>query len=97
MSRRDLDLAEIVHAIPNDFSWEAWNNVGLAVFAASGGSGDGKVIFDDFSAKSPRYDSYAVEARWRNFRRSPPSRIGIGYLVRLAREAGWRPGIRRAS
>jgi hypothetical protein len=97
MSRRDLDLAEIVHAIPNSCSWEEWNAIGLAVFAASGGSGDGKVIFDDFSATSPRYDPHAVEERWRNYGRSPPGRIGIGFLVRLARDAGWRPGIRDAS
>jgi Primase C terminal 2 (PriCT-2) len=97
MSRRDLDLAEIVHAIPNNCSWDEWNAIGMAVFAASGGSGDGKVIFDDFSAKSSQYDPHAVEERWRNYRRSPPDRIGIGFLVRLARGAGWRPGLRDAS
>jgi hypothetical protein len=91
LSRRDLDLAEVVHAIPNNCGWEDWNNIGLAIYAASGGSGDGKVIFDDFSAKSPKYDPHAVEERWRNYGRSPPSRIGFGYLVKLARAAGWRP------
>jgi hypothetical protein len=97
MSRRDLDLAEIVHAIPNNCSWEEWNAIGMAIFVASGGSGDGQVIFDDFSAKSTRYDPCAVVERWRNYGRSPPSRIGIGFLIRLAREAGWRPGVREAS
>jgi hypothetical protein len=91
LSQRDLDLAEIVHAIPNHCSWEEWNRIGLAIFVASGGSGDGFVMFDDFSAKSPKYDPRAVEERWRNYHRSPPSRIGKGSLVRLAREAGWRP------
>jgi hypothetical protein len=97
LSRRDLDLAEIVHAIPNNYGWEDWNNIGLAVFAASNGSGDGKVVFDDFSAKSAKYDPDTVDERWANYRRSPPSRIGLGYLARLAREAGWRPGVRTAS
>jgi hypothetical protein len=97
MSRRDLDLASIVNAIPNvRYGWEEWNKIGLAIYAASGGSGDGLVIFDDFSAKSPNYDPHAVEERWRNYRRSPPSNIGIGYLARLARNAGYRPE-RRAS
>jgi hypothetical protein len=41
LSRRDLDLAEVVGAIPNDCCWPAWNRVGLAIFAASGGSGNG--------------------------------------------------------
>jgi hypothetical protein len=95
MSRRDLDLAEIVHAVPNNCSWEQWNCIGMAVYAASGGSGDGLVIFDDFSAKSPRYDPHETASRWRNYRRSPPGRIGIGFLARLAREAGWRPSTER--
>jgi hypothetical protein len=97
MSRRDLDLAEVVHAIPNVRPWEEWNAIGMAIFVASGGSSDGQVIFDDFSAKSGKYDPHAVIERWRNYGRSPPSRIGIGFLIRLAREAGWRPGIREAS
>jgi hypothetical protein len=91
MSRRGLDLAEIVHAIPNDCGWEDWNKIGLAIFVAAGGSGDGNVIFDDFSAKSSKYDPHTVAERWKNYRRSPPSRTGIGYLARLAREAGWHP------
>jgi hypothetical protein len=91
LSESDLNLAEIVAAIPNDFGWEDWNKTGLAIYAASGGSGDGLVVFDDFSAKSPKYDPHAVEERWRNYRRSPPSRTGIGKLAALAHKAGWRP------
>jgi len=90
MSRRDLDLAEVVHAIPNNCSWEDWNAVGMAIYAASSGSNDGFVVFDDFSARSSKYDPRSVEERWRNYRRSPPSRIGMGTLVHLARQAGWR-------
>jgi hypothetical protein len=98
MSRRDLDLAAIMHAIPNvGVGWEDWNKIGLACFAASGGSEDGKIAFDDFSAKSPQYDPRAVEERWKNYLHSKPSRIGIGHLVRLARDAGWRPQDARAA
>jgi hypothetical protein len=91
LSRRDLSLAEIVAAIPNNCSWEDWNRIGLAIYAASGGSGDGFIVFDDFSAKSPKYNPHEVQKRWFNYRRSPPSRIGMGTLARLARQAGWRP------
>jgi hypothetical protein len=91
----ELRLEEIVAAIPNDCGWEAWNRVGLAIFAASGGSQLGFVAFDDFSAKSPKYDPHAVLERWNNYRRSPPSRISLGSLVHLAREAGWRPSDRK--
>jgi hypothetical protein len=85
-SRRDLKLAEIVHAIPNDCDWSGWNRIGMAIFAASDGSDEGFVVFDDWSAKSPKYQPHAVEERWRNYRRHPPSRIGIGSLILLARQ-----------
>jgi hypothetical protein len=88
---RDLDLAELVAAIPNNCDWHEWNRVGMAIFAASRDPGDGRIIFDDFSAKSPKYQPHAVQERWRNYTRSPPSRIGMGTLVHLAREAGWSP------
>lgn len=92
MTREELDLAELVAAIENNFSWAEWNRVGMAIYGASSGSDEGFVAFDDFSARSPKYAPHAVRERWRNYRRSPPSRIGLGTLVHLAREAGWRRG-----
>jgi len=89
LSRRDLDLAEIVHTIPNDCDWSGWNKIGMAIFAASGGSTNGFIIFDDFSVKHAKYDPAAVRERWSNYGRSPPTRIGMGSLVRLARQCGW--------
>jgi hypothetical protein len=91
LSQRDLDLAEVVAAIPNNCSWEDWNKIGMAIFAASSGSGDGLVVFDDFSSKSAKYNPHEVQRRWFNYRRSPPARIGMGSLVYLARQAGWQP------
>jgi hypothetical protein len=61
----------------------------MAIYAASGGSEEGYIAFDAFSARSPKYDPYTVEERWRNYRRSSPNRIGIGTLVHIAREHGW--------
>ena len=90
MTRDELDLAELVAAIPNTFDWLEWNRVGMAIFAASDGSEEGFIAFDDLSARSPKYDPHAVRERWRNYRRSPPRRIGIGTLVYLARQHGWR-------
>jgi hypothetical protein len=87
----DIDLAELVAAIPNDCDWNSWNRVGMAIFAAAKDMGDGFVIFDNFSAKSPSYKPHDVEERWRNYGRSPPARIGMGTLVHLARKAGWSP------
>jgi hypothetical protein len=99
LSRRDLDLEEVCAAIPNNCcSWEEWNKIGMAIYAESGGSEEGRIAFDDFSSRCPtKYDPHAVEERWRNYRRSPPSRIGLGTLVHLARQAGWQPNRNAAS
>jgi hypothetical protein len=91
LSGRDLDLAEVVAAIRNDVDWNGWNSIGMAIYAASGGSEVGFIAFDDFSAKSPKYQPHAVDERWRNYRHSPPNRIGMGSLVHLARQNGWTP------
>jgi len=89
-SRRDLDLAEIVNAIPNNCDWENWNKIGMAIYAASNGSHDGAIIFDDWSAKSSKYNPYNTTAKWAAYRRCPPTRISMGTLVHLARQNGWR-------
>ena len=97
LSREEIDLAALVAAIPNREDWAGWNRIGLAIFAASGGSDQGGVVFDDWSAKSSKYNPYTTAARWRNYRRSPPDRIGAGTLIYLARAAGWRPSGERAA
>jgi hypothetical protein len=91
LSGRELDLAEVVHAIPNGCNWTEWNKIGMTIFASSDGSEAGFVVFDDWSAKSPKYDPHEVEERWRNYRRSPPRRLSIGSLVYRARQHGWTP------
>ncbi len=92
MTREELDLAELVAAIPNNFSWDEWNRAGMAIFAAAGGSEDGFIAFDDLSARSPKYQPHTVRERWSNYRRCPPSRLSLGTLVFMARQAGWRRG-----
>jgi hypothetical protein len=93
MSREEIDLAELVASIPNNFDWVEWNRVGMAIFAASGGSEEGFTAFDDLSARSStKYNPHAVRERWANYRRSPPSRIGLGTLIHIGREYGWRRG-----
>jgi hypothetical protein len=90
LTREEIDLAEVVNEIPNNEDWHGWNRIGLAIYGASGGSDQGGIVFDDWSAKSPKYDPYVTSARWRHYHRSPPDRIGLGTLIHLARGAGWQ-------
>lgn len=77
-----------LRAIPNpDEDWEEWNRVGMATFAATGGSDDGFDAWDEWSQKSTKYGIAHTQARWDHFHRSPPSQIGFGTLFYMASEA----------
>jgi hypothetical protein len=86
----EIDLAEIVAAIPNNEDWDGWVAVGLAIYASSGGSNEGAIVFDDWSAKSPKYNPYNTSDKWREFHKYPPDSTGIGKLIKMAIDAGWR-------
>jgi hypothetical protein len=83
-------LEVFVEAIPNNCCWEDWNRVGMAIFAASGGSLHGFAVFDEFSRRRTNgpYKYPAVVERWGNYGSgtSPPNRIGFGTLVWLSRQ-----------
>src|SRR5260370_797738 len=70
-----------------DGTWRWWNHIGMALWAASGGSRDGLNIFQTWSAKNPSYDAPGerslVAARWHHYFRSPPTRLGAGTLCYL--------------
>jgi hypothetical protein len=89
-ARGDLDLAELVARIPNNCDWHDWNRVGMAIFRASQGSETGLGVFDEFSARSPKYQPASVTERWHNYYRSPPTSITAGTLVYLALAAEGR-------
>jgi hypothetical protein len=83
-----------VAVIPNDFpdpaiSYNEWVRIGLAIYAASGGSEEGFVIFDQWSRKNVqgRYNAANTRNKWRGFHRTPPNRIGVGTLFYLADKA----------
>lgn len=72
--------------IPNaDAAWDDWSRIGMAVWRASGGSGDGLAAWSRWSAKSRKHVDGACEERWQHWFQSPPSRIGFGTLYHLAR------------
>jgi Primase C terminal 2 (PriCT-2) len=91
----DAYVASALAAIPNDnHDWNYWNTIGMATWAATGGSEDGRKAFHEWSAKSPKNDPTATEARWQHYKTSPPTSIGFGTLVYLARKhsPGWTFG-----
>ena len=86
----DDDLTALAQAIPNDTTtdWNCWNTVGMAFYAASAGSDAGFKEFDAWSAKRDDiYDAETTAARWEHWHTSPPTRLTVGKLVYLARQA----------
>jgi hypothetical protein len=81
-------IAAAVAVIPNDdMDWENWNARGMAIFAASGGSNEGFLLFDRFSRRSTKYNAMRTLEKWRSYHSSPPTRIGYGSLHHWANEA----------
>ena len=82
------DIIAVLAAIPNpDLPWNEWNKLAMAVWDAGGGSEDSRVVFEAFSAKSKKHIADTSRERWEFYFRSPPTEIGFGSLVHLAREA----------
>jgi hypothetical protein len=103
-SPADADLAEIEAAlmeIPNNaaVNWQEWNRIGMAVFAATGGSGAGLAMFDRWSQKYPGYDADDTEAKWKALEKCPPTEISVGTIFYLADQASptWRSEYRLLS
>ena len=72
-----------------DLSWDDWNRVGMALYAAT--DGDAFELWQQFSARSAKYDPKTTAARWASYRRSPPRQIGAGTIYKIAMDHGWRP------
>lgn len=89
-----LDVLAALGVIPNGgpADWEAWNRIGMATWAASGGSVHGFNAWAGWSARSPAHDDAACRERWRHYPTSPPDKTGAGKLYKLAAEVwpGWQ-------
>jgi hypothetical protein len=81
------DVVFALAAIPNEkLEWADWNYIGLATWGATAGSDEGGRAFAEWSAKSSKNDPETTWERWKHYKTSPPSRIGMGTLAYLARK-----------
>jgi hypothetical protein len=89
-----LQVITALHAIPNDgpTDWESWNRIGMAIWAATGGSSSGLLAWHAWSEQHPSYDAAATQDRWDHYFQSPPTHIGAGTLFYMARAARGTPG-----
>jgi hypothetical protein len=81
----DIELIrDALLRVPNDgpAEWERWNYFGMGVFRATRGSAEGLELWLEWSARNPSFRELETRARWRNYRRSPPTRLGAGTIIR---------------
>jgi len=81
-----LRVAAAMAAIPNTgpADWDAWSRIGMALWAATGGSAFGGELWEQWSKRHPAYNAEKTLERWRDFPKSPPTHIGAGTLFHLA-------------
>jgi hypothetical protein len=97
-----LDVLAALAVIPNDNApdWEFWNKIGMATWAASGGSTAGFAAWCAWSEKNQAHDPAACHERWRHYPTSPPTEIGAGTIFHIAQKAvpGWqKPSAQQAN
>lgn len=89
-------LQSAMAAIPNeDVHYDQWIRFGYAIHRASGGTGEGRAIWDEWSRKSAKFNPAEQDAAWARIcgamAGGTPSRtIGAGTIFFEARAAGWR-------
>jgi hypothetical protein len=93
----EMALRGTLNNLPNRGGWGDWNQVGMALFAASGGEGWG-LAFKSWSQTSPLHGARNASGkgdttvdRWAHCHRSPPTRsAGAKAIFKMAQEcSGW--------
>lgn len=90
-------LASAMAEVPNpDLHYDQWIRMGYALHRATGGSAEGRALWDDWSRKSQKYNSTEQDAAWARIGNAVngsavPRTIGAGTIFWEATQAGWKP------
>ena len=84
-----LQLKSALAAINPDCEYLDWLKVGMALHHATGGSGEGLTLWDDWSAKGNSYRDGETEIKWASFGRYSGTPVTLNSVFLLAREVGW--------
>lgn len=86
----DLEtIKDALHHIPNDGSYDEWNECLMAVHHATGGSTDGLALVLGWSAGYPGFSMKDIQAKWRSYGKNKGSPITADTLFMKARQHGW--------
>lgn len=78
-------IASALASIPNDFEYDDWIRIGLALYSALGEAG--RDLWEEWSAGSPRNDPALTASKWPSF--ALGCSITVGTLFWHALQNGW--------
>lgn len=86
-------LRSAMAAIPNeDIDYDQWVKIGAAVHHETGGSDEGRELFEEWSAQSGKHDDEKFEKTWSSYGETYSGRPTTGKTIEaLARKHGWQP------
>ena len=83
------DVMELLDYLSPDCDHDQWKQIGMALHDWSGGSTEGRSLWQQWSQGSPHFDSDAkrqIDSAWKSFKRGG---ITIATVVKLAKDNGW--------
>jgi len=84
------EVRAALFALPNNFDYDGWVKVGLALYAALGSAG--REDWLEWPRRWPGYDEDDTLRMWNRFASSPPREVTGATLFALARQHAWRAG-----
>jgi hypothetical protein len=84
--------AVLLDLVPAD-DREEWIEVGAALYHETGGSEDGREIWEEWSAKSAKFNAAEIVGTWDSFERADGEgpKAGFGKVYFIAGKYGWQP------
>ncbi len=84
------DLQKALNTLPNDLSYDDWLHTGMAIHHEMQGSEDGFIMWDSWSANSPKYSNEEYgRYKWDSFGRNTSSRpVTARSLIKRANAMG---------
>lgn len=78
-------LAHLTQTQVDDY--DTWLRVGMALHA----DGQSCSVWDEWSKRSPKYQDGACERHWKTFGNYSGTNVGIGSIVQMAKDNGYKP------
>ena len=78
-------LAHLTQSQVDDY--DTWLRVGMALHA----DGQSCSVWDEWSKRSPKYQDGACERHWKTFGNYSGTNVGIGSIVQMAKDNGYKP------